>query len=177
MAFFLLFDRMAIRLCKIALVACSGFFLLLVVFNNLTDYGSNFGFVQHVLSMDTTFPGNRGLWRATTSPVAHHLFYATVILWETVACGLIGFGAWRLWQARKLPLAAWQRAKSLAVVGLTLSLLQWYVAFLCVGAEWFLMWQSKIWNGQEAAMRMFVVMGLSLVFLCQRDEELQPATS
>lgn len=168
---------MPIRLCKITLVACSWFFLLLVVFNNLTDYGSNFGFVQHVLSMDTTFPGNQGMWRAIKSPFAHHLFYATIILWEITACGLIGLGGWRLWQARQLPLVTWQRAKSLAVVGLTVSLLQWYVAFLGVGAEWFLMWQSKIWNGQEAAMRMFVVMGLSLVFLCLRDDELQPATS
>lgn len=168
---------MAIRLCKIALVAGSGFFLLLVVFNNVTDYGSNLGFVQHVLSMDTTFPGNQGLWRAVKSPVAHHLFYATIILWEAVAGGLIGLGTWRLWQARQLSLAAWQRAKSLAVVGLTVSLLQWYVAFLSVGGEWFLMWQSKIWNGQDAAMRMFVVMGLGLVFLCQRDEELPPVTT
>jgi predicted small integral membrane protein len=36
-------------------------------------------------------------------------------------------------------------------VALTLSLLMWLMAFLSVGAEWFLMWQSKDWNGQEAA--------------------------
>ena len=59
---------MLIRLSKISLVASSAFFLLLVVFNNLTDYGSNFEFVRHVLSMDTTFPGNQGMWRALNSP-------------------------------------------------------------------------------------------------------------
>jgi predicted small integral membrane protein len=40
----------------------------------------------------------------------------------------------------------------------------WLVAFLTVGAEWFLMWQSHIWNGQEAAFRMFTVVGIILLF-------------
>jgi len=160
---------MLTRLAKIALVAASSFFLLLVVFNNLTDYGSNFAFVQHVLAMDTTFPGNRGMWRAIGPPAAHHLFYATIILWEAVSGLLIGAGAWRLWNERARPGAAWEKAKGLATLGLTLSLLQWYVAFLAVGGEWFLMWQSKTWNGQEAAFRMFAIMGLSLIFLNLRD--------
>jgi predicted small integral membrane protein len=34
------------------------------------------------------------------------------------------------------------------------------------------MWQSKVWNGQEAAFRMFAMMGLSLIFLCLPDSEL-----
>jgi predicted small integral membrane protein len=172
-AFFLLFGRMPVRLAKIALTAASAFFLLLVVFNNLTDYGSNFGFVQHVLAMDTTFPGNRGMWRAMTSPLFHHGFYATIILWEAVSCALIAAGVRKLWQARGEAAATWQRAKSLATVGLTLSMLQWYVAFLTVGGEWFLMWQSKIWNGQEAAFRLLTIMGITVIFLTMRDDELR----
>ena len=34
-------------------------FCLLVAFDNITDYGTNYLFVQHVMSMDTTFPGNK----------------------------------------------------------------------------------------------------------------------
>ena len=166
---------MLLRLSKITLVGASAFFLLLVVFNNLTDYGSNFEFVKHVLSMDTTFPGNAGMWRALTSPVLHHAFYAAIILWEAATGALIGAGSWRLWQARTASVAAWHSAKSLATLGLTLSLLQWYVAFITVGGEWFLMWQSKIWNGQEAAFRMFAIMGLSLIFLNLRDDEPSPS--
>jgi predicted small integral membrane protein len=41
---------------------------------------------------------------------------------------------------------------------------------MTVGGEWFLMWQSKVWNGQEAAFRLFTFMGLSLLFLNQADE-------
>ena len=29
----------------------------------------------------------------------------------------------------------------------------WFVGFVVVGGEWFLMWQSATWNGQEAACR------------------------
>jgi len=156
---------MTIRHCKIALVAAVAFFLLLVVFNNLTDYGSNYGFVEHVLSMDTTFEGNQGMWRAITSPVLHHAFYWSIIAWELVAGVMIAAGAWSMWSRRSAEQSVFTAAKRLAVLGLTLNLLQWFVAFLTVGAEWFLMWQSSIWNGQDAAFRMFACVGIILLFV------------
>lgn len=162
---------MLIRLAKVSLVASSAFFLLIVVFNNLTDYGSNFQFVRHVLSMDTTFPGNRGMWRAMTSPIIHHVFYALIILWELVAGVLLAVATGRMWNARAKSTEVWRKATSLAAAGLTLSLLQWLIAFIIVGGEWFLMWQSTTWNGQTAAARMFIVFALILIFLNQRDDE------
>jgi predicted small integral membrane protein len=49
-----------IRCSKILLVASVALFTTLVVFNNITDYGSNYAFVEHVLRMDTVFPNNKG---------------------------------------------------------------------------------------------------------------------
>lgn len=163
---------MLTRLAKISLVASSALFLLVVVFNNLTDYGSNFEFVRHVLSMDTTFSGNRGMWRAMTSPLIHHTFYALIIVWELVAGVMLAVAAGRMWTARAQSTDAWRKASSLAVAGLTVSLLQWLIAFIIVGGEWFLMWQSTTWNGQTAAARMFIVFALILIFLNQRDDEI-----
>jgi predicted small integral membrane protein DUF2165 len=60
--------HMISRLSKTLLVAASAFYYTLVVFNNLTDYNSNYQFVHHVLLMDSTFPGNRGMWRAIQPP-------------------------------------------------------------------------------------------------------------
>jgi predicted small integral membrane protein len=60
------------------------------------------------------------------------------------------------------------------VIALTLSLLMWLLAFLTVGAEWFLMWQSHVWNGQEAAFRMFAVVGIVLLILLSPEREEQP---
>lgn len=161
---------MQLRLCKIVIVSLSFFFLLLVVFGNLTDPNSNYQFVRHVLSMDTTFPGNADMYRAVRAPIIHKAFFASIIGWESLCCLLIGWGALRLWKARKAPTADWKKAKGLASIGLTAGLIQWYFAFMAVGGEWFLMWQSKIWNGQDAAFRLFTFMGLSLLFLNQSDD-------
>jgi predicted small integral membrane protein len=161
---------MNLRHCKIVVTSLSSVFLLVVVFNNLTDPNSNYQFVRHVLSMDTTFPGNAGMYRAIHAPIIHKAFYASIIGWEALCCVLIGTGALRLWKARGGPADQWRKAKVLASVGLTASLVQWYFAFMTVGGEWFLMWQSRVWNGQDAAMRMFVFVGISLLFLNQPDD-------
>jgi predicted small integral membrane protein len=161
---------MTLRLCKIVLITLSAAYLLVVVVNNLTDPNSNYQFVRHVLSMDTTFPGNRLMYRSIGAPIVHKLFYATIIGWEALCCALIGAGAVRLWKARRAPAPDWKAAKVLASVGLTASLIQWYFAFMAVGGEWFLMWQSKTWNGQDAAFRLFAFMALSLLFLNQPDD-------
>ena len=78
----------AFRLSQTALVAAVALLLTLLALNNLTDYGSNFQYVAHVLSMDTTFPDNQLKWRALTNPIFHHLFYCTLILWEATSAAL-----------------------------------------------------------------------------------------
>lgn len=159
------------RLAKIVLVSAVGLFLSIVALNNLIDYGSNFEFVKHVLSMDTTFPGNRLMGRALTSPMIHHVFYAGIISWEFLSASGAWVGAFLLWRARRLSAPEFGRAKSLAIGALVFNLLLWFVAFITIGGEWFLMWQSHVWNGQEAAFRMFTIVSLILLFLKQPEGE------
>ena len=167
------------RLCQIALVASVALFLFIVVLNNAVfDYASNYGFVQHVVSMDTLFSGEANAWRAFRDPTPedgsywfYHVFYATIIIWEAAAGILCGLGAWQMFQHRGSARGAFHRAKKFATFGLTLSMLQWFVAFITVGAEWFLMWQSSSWNGQDAAFRMFACLGIMLIFLHLPDGE------
>lgn len=57
----------AVRIAKVLVILSSGAFCLLVGYNNIVGYSINFAFVEHVLSMDTTFPenvvrANRALW-------------------------------------------------------------------------------------------------------------------
>ena len=47
---------MITRSAKLLLLAGIALFYTLVVFNNITDFDSNYEFVRHVLSMDSTFP-------------------------------------------------------------------------------------------------------------------------
>jgi predicted small integral membrane protein len=154
-----------IRLSKIALVLSVAFFLFLVVLNNLTDYGSNYLFVENVLGMTTVFEGNELMWRAIESPLVHTLFYYSIILWEAAAMALCAFGGYQLLTKLKAPKKEFEAAKQIAVAGLVLSMLQWFIAFITVGGEWFTMWQSQIWNGQDAAFRMFACTGIVLIFL------------
>jgi len=153
------------RTCKTLLLAAMGFFFTLVVFNNVTDFDSNYQFVRHVLMMDSTFPGNKGMWRAVSAPWVHVAFYLGIICWEIVNAVLCWWGSIALFRALRGTAAEFASAKSVGVAALTSGMLQWFVAFLCIGAEWFLMWQSKVWNGQEAAFRMFAIEGMVLVVL------------
>jgi predicted small integral membrane protein len=162
---------MTLRTCKTLLVFAVAIFYSFVVLNNTTDYDSNYQFIRHVVMMDSTFPGNRGMWRANNSPGLHTMFYVWIIAWEIVTMALCWWGGVRMARALKGSVAEFHRAKRVGIVALTVSLLMWLLAFLTVGGEWFLMWQSKNWNGQEAAFRMFTVIGIVLLLVAQPDVE------
>jgi len=159
------------RLCKALLLAAMAFFFTLIVFNNTTDFDSNYQFVRHVLMMDSTFPGNHGMWRAIHTPWMHVAFYVGIIVWEALNAVLCWWGAIALLRALRGSDAAFQRANRVGIAALTAGMLMWFVAFLCVGAEWFLMWQSKLWNGQDAAFRMFTCEGIVLLLLMLAEPE------
>lgn len=162
------------RYAKILMLLALAAFTFMVTFNNVTDYGSNFAFVQHVLSMDTTFPGNAAMYRAVTTPALWHAGYWLIIAGEGLSCVLFFMGALALWRARHGTGAAFDQAKSLAIAGATVGFLVWFFGFMVVGGEWFLMWQSKVWNGQNAAFKFYAAILGVLVFLNQADTDLPP---
>ena len=165
---------MTLRVAKVLMVFAVALFYSLIVLNNTTDYNSNFQFIRHVLMMDSTFPGNRGMWRALNSPAWHTMFYLLIIAWEGTTMALLWWGGLRLARTLHTPAATFNRAKTLAIAALTLGMLMWLVAFLTVGGEWFLMWQSRQWNGQDTAFRMFTVIGVVLLLVAQPESESQP---
>jgi predicted small integral membrane protein len=165
---------MMFRTAKISLVFGVALFYTFVVFSNLSDYDSNYQFIRHVLMMDSTLPGNHAMWRAINPPAVHTVFYLTIITWEFSTMLLCWWGGIRLAKSLKEDAKTFRKASNLSIAALTLSLLMWLVAFLDVGGEWFLMWQSKTWNGQEAAFRMFTVVGIVLLLLVQPETEQQP---
>jgi predicted small integral membrane protein len=87
---------MALRVSKAVLVFAIAFFYTILVLNNITDYGSNYEFVRHVLMMDSTFPGNHLMWRAVNSPLVHTVFYIGIIAWESVTMLLCWWAGVRL---------------------------------------------------------------------------------
>ena len=159
----------AVRFAKIMMVASLALYVLLVVFANLTDYDSNYIYLRHVVSMDTTFPGNHMMYRAITSPVLQQVMYIVIIALEAVVGALFAYATWRLWQARGASDADFAAAKAPLVVGATVAFFLWFVIFLAIGGEWFVMWQSSSWNGQEPAFRFVVCILLITMFVTQKE--------
>src|SRR5258708_188260 len=96
----------AIRLVKVALVASTALFALLVAVDNVVDYDTNYAFVRHTLSMDTTFPDNVLKARAITTPALWTLAYWLIIATEAAVGLLLAGGAFRLGAAPRPPRAA-----------------------------------------------------------------------
>ncbi len=163
---------LAIRYSKILLLAAIALFASLVAFGNITDYDTNFAFVHHVFLMDTIFPDASIKWRAIESPFLQHAGYIFIIALETLTAILCWVGAFRLLARVKQSGRDFNRAKCVGVAGLTLGFLVWQVGFMSVGGEWFGMWMSKQWNGVPDAFRFFITIGIVLLYLVQRDTDL-----
>jgi predicted small integral membrane protein len=157
------------RAVKTIMVGCLALFALVVSYDNLIDYSSNYAFVQHVLSMDTTFPDNALRSRAITSPTTWTLGYWGIIAAE----GLTGlsFAIATITMATRLRADSEQfhQAKRFVYIGAGLGFLVWFFGFMVVAGEWFAMWQSPTWNGQEAAFRFTMPILAVLIFVNQRE--------
>ncbi len=163
---------MATRYSKILFIAAIALFASLVAFGNMTDYGSNFAFIRHVLLMDTIFPDSTIGYRAIEAPCFHHAAYVFVISLEALTAILCWLGAWRLWRCQKLPARDFNRAKNTAIYGLSLGFLVWQVGFMSIGGEWFGMWMSTEWNGVPSAFRFLVTIILVLMYVALPDTDL-----
>ena len=150
-----------IRLSKIALTATIALFFTLVAFGNITDYDSNWQFVQHVLSMDTTFPNSKLHWRAVTDSTLQQAAYWLIIGTQAATAALLWLGTLSLFAT--IGRAEFARARALAAAGLTVGLLLYMVGFVTIGGEWFQMWQSKSWNGLQAALQNFIIATAALI--------------
>lgn len=154
------------------LVAINALYIFLVALGNITDYGTNFDFVQHVLSMDTTnFGGAAGegldpdvMWRAITDPVVWNIAYIGLIVWESLA-SLVLIVACVAWLRSFFGGHSYDRARLLSSIGLVMIIVLFFGGFITVGGEWFQMWRSSSWNGLDPAFRNSVLAAITLVLI------------
>ncbi|WP_034292691.1 DUF2165 family protein [Herbaspirillum sp. RV1423] len=160
---------MSIRPIKMILCLSLAAFAFLVTVNNVTDYQSNYAFVRHVLSMDTTFPGNALMYRAITEEALWHAAYWLIIAGEAATCLALLAGTLQLWKRRHASGAVFNAGKRCVLVGCTIGFVVWFVGFLVIGGEWFVMWQSPTWKGQDAAFRFCMTIIGVMIFVNQPD--------
>lgn len=140
------------------LVGLNGLYMALVAFGNITDFGTNQAFVQHVLAMDTTnFGAEPGtnldpdvMWRAIESEWLQDAAYVAIIAWET-ATALVLLGALVLWAGDSG--TGYRRARAMSTIGLLMLVALFMGGFIAIGGEWFQMWKSDAWNGLDPAFR------------------------
>lgn len=158
------------RLFKILFGAFIGLYIALVCFNNITDYDSNFQFVRMVSGMTDVFSNVRTGWRAVNSAVIHHIMYLFIIAWELTIAILIISGIFKMIRSLKANPPEFNQSKKLLATGLSLGVMLWFGMFIAIGGEWFLMWQSKNWNGQNTAFFLCICFLLFLIYLNQPDD-------
>jgi predicted small integral membrane protein len=149
------------------LVGLNAAYVLLAVFGNITDFGTNKMFVHHVLDMDTTNfgqPSGQGLdtdvtWHAVHSSFLQTATYCSIIAWQ-ILTGLV-----LLYGTLQWPFHRTVQARAVSTVGLLMLVLQFFGGFIVIGGEWFEMWRSAQWKGTNVAFRCVVLALFTLMFV------------
>lgn len=140
------------QLSKAAVAFSVGFFCLLVGYDNIIDFNTNYEFVNAVLSMDQMepfFSGNKViLARAITNPEIHLIAYWLIIIGELTTGAVCMIGALLMFTSINKP--RFVKGQVTYMVGATFAILLWYLGFAVVGGEYFSMWANKM-NGQNKA--------------------------
>ena len=140
-----------IRYSKVLLMAYISFFGLLVMIHNFFDYDSNYVYVAHILSMDTTTANDNIMYRAIDSPYLHHRIYWFIITMEVTYTVLCLMGTYHLYRKINDSAEAFHEAKKFSIMGILVAIFIYYVCLQTVGVEWFDMDTSQAWNAKDWA--------------------------
>ncbi|KAA0997020.1 DUF2165 domain-containing protein [Pseudomonas sp. ANT_J12] len=140
-----------IRYSKITLMAFLSFFGLLVLYSNIIDYSTNYEYIGHILSMDTTRENLNISYRAITSPILHHRIYWFIITLEVMYTAYCLLGTYQLFKHRHASIDVFHEAKKLSIIGLLIAIFVYYVCMQVIGVEWFDMDESQVWNAKDWA--------------------------
>ncbi len=157
-----------IRTLKTLLVAGMALVLTLAVLGNLTMPHTGYAAVSTAMGMQTTYRNPHAMWRAIQDPVLIWVAFGLIVLSEATGAAWSWAGAVRLWRSRgqKELFAA---AKSTAYLGLGVAACLYFIVFLVIAQEYFLMWQSTKLNVLQDAFRLFAAAILIALWLGTDD--------
>lgn len=165
---------MSIRILKVVLVVCVGAQALFYALQNVVNLDAAYGAVGYVLSMaDHAVYPHHFSPPITWAPLVW-LALAAVIVGETLAGVLCGFGAWSMWRARRGSAGAFRRASETAVLGCGVAVVVWLGLFMAVGGAWFQMWQTE-GGGNSLEGAFMYALSSAVVLLFVNQPEAPPA--
>ena len=152
----------------VLVVLMAAAYYLVVAFDNITNptnpTGSNWPFVEGVLSGEGTPPDNGFEWRFIDATWFQVLAYIGIIAGETVAGILLVIGG-VLGLRRSGTIAGWERGQRWTLLGGSVGLLVFFFGFIVVGGNWFVMYENSKWNGLEPAFQNTVTTLLAMVLV------------
>ncbi len=161
---------MPIRYLKIVLIVFLGLMALFYGLQNLVNLEAAHQVVSAVLAMANHEYYASSLVPAVTSPIVSGLVLAVIIAGE-LAAGLVALkGAWDLWANRRAPAAAFNGAKTWALMGAGIGMIVWFGFFLSIGGSWFQMWQTQLGaQSLEGALQYFLCCAIVFVIVNMDD--------
>ncbi|WLG91379.1 DUF2165 family protein [Pseudomonas cucumis] len=159
-----------IRYSKVILMTYISFFGLIVMYSNFTDYPSNYEYMSHILSMDTTRDNPNLSYRAITSPMLHHRIYWLIITLEVIYTGLCLLGTYYLFRNINASADAFHEAKKFSIIGLLVAIFVYYICIQVIGVEWFNMDESQTWNAKDWARHIVDFILPLLIYMAIRIE-------
>ena len=159
--------RMA-RVCASIFVLMTAAYYLVVAFDNITNpvnpNASNWPFVQGVLSGDGV-PADSGFgYRFINAEWFQVLSYVAIIAGETIT-GLLLLIAGVLGLRRARFLSHWGGAQKWTYAGGTVGLAVFFLGFITIGGNWFIMYLNSKWNGMEPAFQNSVMTAFMLILV------------
>lgn len=159
--------RMA-RVCTSIFVLMVAFYYLMVAFDNITNptnpNASNWPFVQGVLSGDGVPPDSGFGYRFIDAEWFQVLSYIGIIAGETLT-GILLAIAGILGLRRSSSCPRWGGAQKWTFAGGTLGLAVFFVGFMAIGGNWFIMYLNSKFNGLEPAFQNSVMTVFMLVLV------------
>ncbi len=154
-----------LRPIKIGMITALAFFFTLIAINNCIAPEFNQPYVKHVLAMDT-IPNNpvvdhRAIKNSHLQKIIFYLITSSQIL-AGVCCWI---GSIQLLRHLYAPQESFNQAKSIALFGLFIGFCLYLIGFITIGGEWFFMWQSPSWNGQNTAGLFLNFILLTMIFV------------
>ena len=142
-------------------------FFGLSVLGNILDIHSNYLLVHHVLAMDTIPSNDKILWRSIQSPLVGYTALWCIILTESLIALFAFYGAIKLFLCRHKNIEVFFKAKIASFFAIFLAISLYFFGFLCIGSQWFRMWQSETYNKQIVSFELVITYCLLFIIIKQ----------
>jgi predicted small integral membrane protein len=156
------------KLTALILTFCVGFWAFSVTIHDWLDNNTNLEFMRYVLAGSSKAPSSLHI----TDPIITLVLFYLTLLFESVTVIFLAVACICMTKNLKDDIV-FKHSKSIAVYGILLCFIKYFVLFLCISSEWFYMWQTSEMSQVKAGIFSGLLMAI-LIFLKITDLDMKP---